>query len=344
MVLNTLTITWKDQHLITPIQTRYPRQAMQSYERTSFFLDRSIYRPGQTVYFKGIHLQVDEDGPEVKANQTMQLTFRDANSQEVSKLSVQTNEFGSFSGTFTIPSSGLTGMMSIQGNYGAANFSVEEYKRPRFKVEMDPVEGSFSLGSSVNVTGRAIGYNGAPITDAKVSYTVKREPVLSWRYWCWWYRPPFIDRSPVQILHGEATTDAEGRFKLSFEAKAGNSEGGDDISYYSFKTQVAVTDLNGETRESSLSVNIGEKPLLLSSDIPSDLNKQKLPEIHIKTENLNGQALPSSGQWELRFIPSAGKEYVERKWEAPQFQGPSDEVFKDNCICIGFFLAAYSRT
>lgn len=321
-------VTWKDQHLITPVQSRYPMQEIRAYERTSFFLDRSIYRPGQTVYFKGIHLEVDKDGPHVKANQTLVLTFRDANSQEVSKLSVQTNEFGSFSGTFTIPSNGLTGLMSIQGNFGTAGFSVEEYKRPRFKVEIDPVEGSFALSTDVKLTGKAMGYNGAPITDAKVRYSVKREPVLSWRYWCWWYRPPFIDRSPVQILQGETMTDAEGRFELTFEAKAGNTEGGDDISYYSFTSQVAITDLNGETRESSLSVNIGDKPLLLSSDIPSDINKQSLPEIHIKTENLNGQALPSSGQWELRFIPSDGKEQVNRKWDSPQFQGPSDEEFK----------------
>ncbi|MBK9337165.1 MAG: hypothetical protein IPM98_11555 [Lewinellaceae bacterium] len=64
---------------------------------TQFFTDRSLYRPGQTVYFKGILLQRDErDMPQIIPNTEVAVRFLDANSQEKSRLKLRTNEYGTF--------------------------------------------------------------------------------------------------------------------------------------------------------------------------------------------------------------------------------------------------------
>ena len=97
------------------VETNYPRSE-NPYSQTVFFTDRAIYRPGQTVYFKGLCLSVDRNGNDYKLlpRQSVRVVFRDANQQEITALSLVTNDFGSFSGTFTAPADRLTGLMTIE--------------------------------------------------------------------------------------------------------------------------------------------------------------------------------------------------------------------------------------
>ena len=320
-------VLWNNELYSAGIYLRPSQGNQQTYQSTQFFLDRSIYRPGQTVYFKGIHMNVKPEGPEVYPNQNIEVTLRDANYQEVSKQTFKSNAYGSISGTFTLPSSGLTGAMTLQSSYGGAQFSVEEYKRPKFQVKIDPLEGVYQLGSTVQVKGQAMGYNGAPITDAEVRYTVERRPQIRWSYWGWWYRPSMLDHNPVQISTGKAQTDADGRFQIDFEALKASETANDDVSYYTFSVNVEVTDINGETREGSTAVNIGEKGLNLSAEISENIDKNNIGTVQVISENLNGQAIQMSGQWELRFLPMSDEVKMKRRWEYPQFQGVDEADF-----------------
>src|SRR5690606_26514508 len=138
------------------------------------FTDRSIYRPGQTVYFKGILMKTDDGKSEVIANQNVDAILYDANSQEVKTLSLKTNEYGSVAGEFILPSSGLTGQFYIELDaddfnlYSETYFSVEEYKRPKFETKFNPVTETFKMNDSVTVKGTALAYAGSNITNAKV--------------------------------------------------------------------------------------------------------------------------------------------------------------------------------
>jgi uncharacterized protein YfaS (alpha-2-macroglobulin family) len=95
---------------------QYKGQEAQEHTQTFFFLDRAIYRPGQTIYFKGLALSTDGKSPKIKAGYFTTVTLQDANGEDKGTVDVKTNEFGTFSGTFTAPSSGLTGEMSIRSN------------------------------------------------------------------------------------------------------------------------------------------------------------------------------------------------------------------------------------
>ena len=54
----------------------------------------------------------------------------DANNQEVGQKAVRTNEFGSFTVDFALPSACLNGMFSLKAGEGRTNIRVEDYKRP----------------------------------------------------------------------------------------------------------------------------------------------------------------------------------------------------------------------
>ncbi len=69
----------------------------------------------------------------------------DVNGQKVASVGVVTNDFGSFSGSFVLPASGLGGQFRIDNNSGITYFSVEEYKRPKFEVTFLPVTGSYRV-------------------------------------------------------------------------------------------------------------------------------------------------------------------------------------------------------
>jgi hypothetical protein len=125
-------------------QYRSPDQTNSRME-TFFFTDRSIYRPGQTVYFKAIVLKRSGDRTEIVPRQKSSVLFLDVNYQKVSSLALTTNEYGTMSGSFTAPSGVLNGQMQIKNEWGSTYFSVEEYKRPKFEVTANPVKGQFRL-------------------------------------------------------------------------------------------------------------------------------------------------------------------------------------------------------
>ena len=104
-----------DQNFYNNFYRNEPRP----YQQTQFFLDRGIYRPGQTVYFKGIALDFDTRRmPSILKNEKVTVTLRDANYQETAKLDLRTNEYGTFSGQFAAPLGGLLGNMQIVSSIG----------------------------------------------------------------------------------------------------------------------------------------------------------------------------------------------------------------------------------
>src|SRR5690606_40794846 len=109
--------------------------------RAFVFTDRAIYRPGQTVFFKGIFLETFKKENKIKPAQTVTVTLRDVNYQVVKEQKFTTNEYGTFNGNFILPSSGLNGNFTLQvENFGSKNFRVEDYKRPKFEVKFEPVK------------------------------------------------------------------------------------------------------------------------------------------------------------------------------------------------------------
>lgn len=259
-----------------------------------FFTDRSIYRPGQTVYFKGILASFDQRSNEYKtiANTNVSVNFRDPNSQQVKLQSFKTNEFGSFSGTFLAPADRLTGQYSINAeNFsGMAQIRIEEYKRPKFKVEIDTPVQSYQLDQLVQLSGRAIAYTGAKIDNAQVKYRVVRE--VRFPPWCWWY---FDAGSSQEIAHGTAVTDANGEFSIKFTAKPDRTVAKDSEPTFIYTVSADVVDGTGETRSGSQAVRIGYTALGLTLGHPDVTEDGEPIKLNITTTTLDGKGIAGAG-------------------------------------------------
>jgi hypothetical protein len=229
-------------------------------EKTVFFTDRSLYRPGQTVRYKGICIRTDPalDDYRVLSGRRVTVVFKDVNGEEIARQERTCNDYGAFSGSVTAPRDRLMGRMtlSVEGKpAGFAAFHVEEYKRPKFRVEIEaPVEAP-RLGAEVVVSGRATAYTGAAIGGAEVSWWVMRE--IRFPPWCWWAGwYPFFGQ-PQVMAHGTAVTEADGSFSIPFTAKADLSVPREDEPVFRFEIHADVTDTTGETRSDRRLVNVG---------------------------------------------------------------------------------------
>src|SRR5690606_34059930 len=156
-----------------------------------------------------------------------------------------TNEYGTFHGSFTAPSSGLLGQMRISTslNIGTQHFSVEEYKRPKFEVAFEPIKGSYKLNEIIPVEGIAKAYSGVGIDGAKVSYRIVRSARYPFWWWCrWGYYPSSPE---IEILNGISTTDESGKFKIDFTALPDPLVDPSSDPTFSYTLYVDVTDING---------------------------------------------------------------------------------------------------
>lgn len=280
------------------------------------FTDRPIYRPGQTIYLKGLHYWADgRKYMHLAQHEAVHLRFVDTNGQTISTQKLQTNEFGTFHCTFIAPKGGLTGKMRIYSNAGSISVSVEEYKRPRFEVSLQTPKETFKLNQYLTMQGTAISYAGLPIDSAQVSYRVSRQPKYPHWFW-WWGNKP--DISQKEIAHGVAQTNAKGEFTISFLAAGDDTVLSSYNPYFQFSISADVSDIGGETRSATLSLNIGERELILNPVLGEYIDGQdRQLVIPIQATNLSGEPIAVSGNLFIARLQEPDHIQKKRLWNAP---------------------------
>lgn len=312
---------------------------------TYFFTDRSIYRPGQKIYFKGIVIAETwrKLHPEIKANFREKVWLKDANFNDIDSIEVTTNEYGSFHGVFKLPEQVLTGEFSLHGSAsGMASFSVEEYKRPSFFVDYDTLKSNYQVGDTIRVEGYAKAYAGNAIDGATVKYRVARQ--VHYFYPCSFCEPlrsigaswggwgPVNRREDVkEIAHGTIKTDASGKFYISFPATPDKSIDKNTDPVFEYTVSSDVTDVNGETRTGERIVRAGYKSMAMTIDQPSEnsLPSDSLKRLLIKTANLSGVAVSANVHVTVNTLKRPSRMLRERRWAQPdQFILSKDEYIR----------------
>jgi len=287
-------------------------------KRSFLFTDRSIYRPGQTLYFKGIVISKEKDITKsgVITNFKTNIHLRDANGQKAAELSVTTNEFGSYKGSFRLPEGVMNGNFSLYDTLTKASysFSVEEYKRPKFFTEIQKPKGTYRVNDSIEITGTAKAYAGNNIDGAKVSYRVVRKV----RYPIWWsyFRPSFSNEE-MEISNGITETDAKGEFKITFKAIPDETVDKKDQPIFYYEVSADITDINGETRSGNTSVAVAYQALQLNINMPETLPADSLKNLKISSTNLNDIFEKAEVNVSITKVQSPTKIFRERYWDIP---------------------------
>ena len=281
-----------------------------TFSSQKIFLDRKIYRPGQTVYFKILSYTFDGEKVELEPNSQVSVTIRDANYQIVKELTLTTNKYGTVSGSFVIPTDRLTGRWRIGTDESGESFSVEEYKRPTFEITFDEPEGNIIVGQKIPLKGKAVSYSGVGLNNATVKYNITASTFNPYRWWWFYFRP-----TNVTIAHGETTTDAQGNFTINFRAEDIAPDQSWPVKY---NVEVVVTDINGETQTSYYSVKAGKQSVYPETDLPKQIRTPK-HGVTVFIRNINGQPLKNlTGDLQVyQLIYPSDKPLIDKKWDAP---------------------------
>ncbi|MEE4259768.1 MAG: alpha-2-macroglobulin family protein, partial [Bacteroidales bacterium] len=305
----------------------YNRSIDKYRTQTYFFTDRAIYRPGQTVYFKGIVIAKNGNEVKIKTGYKTDVILKNANYKEVSTIEKTTNEFGSFQGAFVIPQGGLNGRMTIKCETGSVSFLVEEYKRPTFQVQFDTIKDTYKLGDEISVTGHAETYTGNAVNNASVKYRVVQQVLEMPYYRYYMYFPRSVEK---EIANGIITTDEEGMFVISFETVSERLNNQTFEPNYQFKIHVDVTDVTGEVQSEETRVNVGRISKILSIHSAEKIQKEKTDGMEVYARNLAGAEIDIETTVKLYRLTPSEKLYVERYWNKPDlYLIPEPEFVKE---------------
>lgn len=315
--------------------------------RVEFYLDRAIYRPGQQVYFKGIAFQKNKDQSSVVPNTSLLISIQDPNYNNLKEFEVTTNEFGSFSGEFILPKTGLTGDFRIQAKQTVDNkknvsyditedeqpfldnvtlensstyFKVEEYKRPKFEVSFESKKESFQVNQSVTVKGIAKAFAGSTISDAKVTYTITRFTNS--------FRNYYSNEPEETLISSETKTDASGKFVIDFIAQPSKNATKEQLPIFNYRINASVTDINGETHTAVTTIKVGYHDLVLNAFTANSIETKNKNEITLSSTNLNGEFKATKGEIKLYFVNPFQNKFKSRVFTQPEIATISDPDFE----------------
>ena len=260
---------------INPIYRWYTSPTSQNH--TTLITDRRIYRPGQTVYYKGIGWKATLDTLYALEGQKYKISFKDANDKEIAQQEVTSNRYGSFTGSFVIPARILNGYFTLYTEKGQTTIEVADYKRPEFEITFHKPTRTYFVGDIVRLEGQVGSFSGVKMANTEINYAIS---VSS---------PIFYFPHRDTTIHGITRSNAEGNFEITFKAQ-------DIPSYPSFRNsylyeiKVKVTDTKGETEEAGTSIPIYSGKATPALQIPEQVNKQQRTAFHISLEEIGNDS------------------------------------------------------
>jgi uncharacterized protein YfaS (alpha-2-macroglobulin family) len=229
------------------------------------YLDRPIYRPGETVQIKGI-VRRDDDASYSVADVPLRLTVYDSQGREVFAQTPQTGDFGSFALSFALPADAAVGAYRAQlvrpndnraGYLFAREFSVTEFRVPEFEVAVTTDRTDYIDGDTISAAVSARFFFGGALEGAPVRWTAFARPrpitYLDYPGYSFStydrYRQSIV-RQPARA-EGAAVTGSDGSAPFTVRAVLTGTEGPQQ-----FDLSATVTDQNQQQTAASTAVTV----------------------------------------------------------------------------------------
>ena len=221
----------------------YSTESYQMY----FYTDRPIYRPGQTVYWKGIVRELVAEQYELPpANLPISITVRDDRGNTVLETTATLSENGTINGEVALAPEAVTGYYYLEAQLQVKNavgeertiangtgFQVAAYRKPEFEISVTSDKPEYTNGDTVTFNVQANYFSGGPLANAPVTWRLLAEPyTFNWaeapagRYYSF---TPFDPENDVYdpyrsvfynglFQEGSGATNADGSFTIELPA------------------------------------------------------------------------------------------------------------------------------
>ncbi len=253
--------------------------------RIFIYSDRPIYRPGDTIQFKGIVRALDGLKYKLPGAGEVKVQIRDSDETTVKEMSLPLSAKGTFNGEFATNVEDKPGEYTVNANYNGAQFTyfatIAAYRKPEFSIKVESGKKFYVYGDKASATVKAEYYFGGPVIGAKVEAYVTRRAHYSYDdesdYMDYasdeggdssgghgYYQKEFQGEYNEKI---EATTNAKGEAVIAFDTK---TEDDPDIPDYDldFSVSASITDASGKYFEGSGDVPVkrGDVTAALTTD------------------------------------------------------------------------------
>lgn len=254
--------TW-DQD-INPWSFDLPTDYQGPRTRAYLYSDRPIYRPGQTVYFRGIVRQAYNGRYEIPALNEVKVQFFDDQGQEVNTLNLPLSKYGTFHSQLELPSNLRPGSYSLSIpdlGYNYLSIPVADYRKPEINLQTAFDTAEVTAGEKLQAVVKARYFFDAPAGNVPVNWTltVQRATFDLPGYSVglhgaetWYSNPGWVD---PQVASGVGITAPDGTLRLDL----GPAEAG--VARQELTLEVTAED------ESGLPVSTRTKVLVNPSDI-----------------------------------------------------------------------------
>ena len=281
------------------------------------YTDRPIYRPAQTVFFKGILRQWGTAGYKLLDSKTVSVTVEDPNNGKIFEKDLPLSDRGTFSAQLDLGEEAPLGSYNLTATIGDAKssgyFEVQEYKKPEFKVTVKGPKDFAAVGEKVRFNISANYFFGAPVTNADVHYYIYKQ-----RYYHWWWgndsSDEFDDAAGPEneggdsedygyygndlVTEGDAEINSQGQAAVEFVVPAPEDKEEWD---YSYRLEAQVTDASRREMQGAASF-IGTRGKTVADAYPERFlyYQGDAAKIRVKTADYAGKAV--SEKVTLKFI------------------------------------------
>ncbi len=257
-------------------QGSYPYQLnipLEYYARTyvgNVYTDRPIYRPGETIQFKGV-IRADDDAQYSipSGETTLELRIMTDQGKEAYRGPITLNDFGTFAGSFELPADAATGNYSVRIDDKPSNapafgfditgtsFLVAEFRKPEFQVTVTTAKPAYVNGDSIEATAKASFFFGGGVANAPVDWAVLSTPFAvhvpgyeRYSFADYDYARQSVVKQPTRAT-GKATTGPDGSVTFSVPAALKGDEGAQQ-----FQVAATVTDQSAQAVAASTTVTV----------------------------------------------------------------------------------------
>ncbi|HSH83527.1 MAG TPA: Ig-like domain-containing protein, partial [Herpetosiphonaceae bacterium] len=309
----------------------------------ALYTDRPIYRPGQTVRFKGV-VRNEQDVrfslPDM--SKPIDVIVRNQNGEEIYRKRLPLSSVGSFDDEIALPADAPLGQYSIGDERTfASSFTVAAYRPPEFSVDVSTPAEEMVRGTASQADVEVEYFFGGAVAGVAVEWHVLAEnyrfepPGLEgytfssgddpWGCFDCWWQPP---QPPTPIMTGTATTDAQGTINIGLPADLRWNDG--EVITSSVRLTIEAT-ANG--RDNSVISGRGEL-VVHQAQVYAGLAAQSYVSragqpagVDIVTTDTEGNRRPGQQvevlveryEWTNRFVQSAGGG---GRWESEERRTP----------------------
>ena len=286
------------------------------------YTDRPIYRPGETVFFKGVVRHDDDAAYSIPSPGTeFEVRVSDRQGREILKTSIKANEIGTIAGEAVLPDEAATGRYYVRlsrsggGYITSTSFTVSEFRVPEFKVEVEAPKAHYIDGEQIAAEVRASFFFGGAVRNQDITWAVlsSATPIRVTGYErysfsaydrYWWAE---VDR-PLRA-QGGSRTDSTGTARVGIAAALNSGEGTQE-----FTISATVTDANAQAVASSTTVTVHPAAWYVGIRPESYIATAARPtQVHLVTVDVEGEIAPRR-PLTVRF--------VKREWITTKVQTP----------------------